>query len=281
MRRTVPICGSLIIIIVAGYVTGCGSLTSFSGVDPNSSTLEIAPNPLPADGTTAGHVRLQLRYSALATAANVLVNLATSGNPATLTASQTRTDAHGLFEATLTSTTTGLTYLSATLPTVSRAPTFTAQVRFVTVAAKLAVTTPPEATVGQPTTATVSALDSNGERTLYYDGIVAFSSTDAAAVLPTQYAFLPADNGQHAFDGVVFNTPAPQTLTVTDTIDPNLAATSGPVLVRVHSVPHLVLTGLQRGRAGTANQVQVRAVDSAGQTVADYAGTVALQQFGP
>jgi hypothetical protein len=62
---------------------------------------------------------------------------------------------------------------------------------------------------------TITARTRNGAANTGYTGTVAFSSSDAAAVLPGGYTFVPADNGSKSFT-VTFNTAGLQSITVTD-----------------------------------------------------------------
>lgn len=73
----------------------------------------------------------------------------------------------------------------------------------------------PEVYVGESLTLTVTALDSYGKMINDYAGTVSFSSTDGLADLPASYTFSADDRGAHAFT-CAFNSPADQTITVTD-----------------------------------------------------------------
>ena len=50
-----------------------------------------------------------------------------------------------------------------------------------------------------PYALTVTAKDAFGNTATGYRGTVHFTSTDAAATLPANYAFVAADNGVHSF----------------------------------------------------------------------------------
>lgn len=69
----------------------------------------------------------------------------------------------------------------------------------------------------------VTAKDAYGNTVSGYTGTIHFSSTDHGAVLPTDYPFVPGDNGTHTFDGgVTLNTGGVQTVTATDTGTPGI-----------------------------------------------------------
>ena len=61
----------------------------------------------------------------------------------------------------------------------------------------------------------VVALDGEGSRDNNYAGTVHFSSTDPLATLPSDYTFLPEDQGDRAFTAIL-RTPGDQTITVID-----------------------------------------------------------------
>ena len=81
--------------------------------------------------------------------------------------------------------------------------------------------------VGQAVDLIISARSQTGELVADFAGSIAVSSTDASALLPNEYAFLPAiDAGSHTFArAVTFITPGTHTLTVVSP-DPTTAPTS-------------------------------------------------------
>ncbi len=81
--------------------------------------------------------------------------------------------------------------------------------------AVLQISAPSTVTAGVPFTATVTAMY-NGQRDSAIDGPIHFTTTDAAAHLPTLYVFTPADAGSHTFTDLTLVTPGNQTITVSD-----------------------------------------------------------------
>lgn len=83
---------------------------------------------------------------------------------------------------------------------------------------------------GSKQSLTVLARDAAGNIAVGYQGTVRFTSDDAAAVLPGDYTFLPADNGVHTF-GVELHTPGTRTVTAADLSNAALMGTHAPVVV--------------------------------------------------
>lgn len=79
----------------------------------------------------------------------------------------------------------------------------------------LVISAPPTVVAGSPFNATVTAMY-NGNRDTIIDGPIHFTTSDAAAALPTLYVFTAADAGSHTFTGLTLVTPGNQTMTVSD-----------------------------------------------------------------
>jgi hypothetical protein len=93
----------------------------------------------------------------------------------------------------------------------------------------------------------VSALDGAGNVLPGYDGTIQFTSSDAAATLPVDYTFTPADAGSHTFQGVTLQTQGDQTLSVTgDGVTSTVTVTVTDVLGTwtslTHTAPVLIST---------------------------------------
>ena len=103
-------------------------------------------------------------------------------------------------------------------------------------AANLSLMAPDQVSSGQPFNVVVTLTDQFGNVATGYGGVVHFSSTDFVATqmgdLPPDYTFNSSDAGTHAFS-VTLVTPFSQTITVTDTANPGLSATSPPIAVMV------------------------------------------------
>ena len=138
---------------------------------------------------------------------------------------------HGTRAFTLTLTTADTLTIKVTdnsLPTafssqnVTITPAATSQLVFSALAGS--------ATVGSPTTFTLTAEDTYGNVTPSYAGTVHFTSTDGAAVLPPDHTFDGTDSGSHAGFSVTFNTAGSWTLAAQDTASGStIAGTSASV----------------------------------------------------
>jgi uncharacterized repeat protein (TIGR01451 family) len=98
-----------------------------------------------------------------------------------------------------------------------------------------------------------------------YTGTVHFTSSDAQAILPGDYTFLPADAGAHSFS-FTLKTLGDQTITVTDT---HSAGFTGTSTINVNTTPDLAIAKSHTGNF------------SVGQTGAVYAITVSNAGHGP
>jgi hypothetical protein len=143
----------------------------------------------------------------------------------------------------------------------------------------LGLTAPAGSAPDVPFSVTVTAQDAFNNTVPGYTGTVGFTSSDPKAVLPAAYTFTAADAGTHTFSGVSLHQPGPDTITAADqggTVKPGTAtvAVSG-------AVASLRLTGFTTTTAGAAGSVTVSALDSGGNPVPSYTGTVAFGSSDP
>jgi hypothetical protein len=134
---------------------------------------------------------------------------------------------------------------------------------------------PMTATAGTAFPVTVTALDSFNNTASGYRGTVRFTSSDASAALPADYAFTSTDAGTYTFK-VTLKTVGSQSITATDSLN-DLSATRIGIAVSVAAASRLVLAGYPpSGTAGLAANFTVTAEDAFGNTVTNYAGTVSF-----
>ncbi len=138
---------------------------------------------------------------------------------------------------------------------------------------------PANATAGSSFLATVTALDAYGNTVTGYTGTVHTSSDDTGAqtVLPADYTFTGADAGTHGFS-VTLTKAGNRTLTVTD----GTRTSTDQVAVAAGGATHLAITGPSSAvTAGAAFDVTVSIVDTFGNTVPGFTGTVHLSSTDP
>jgi hypothetical protein len=134
----------------------------------------------------------------------------------------------------------------------------------------VASTTPVRIPVG----VVVLALDQYGNVATSYTGTVHFASSDPQAALPADYTFTAADAGRHTFTATL-NTVGTQTLSVADTAN---AAFSSQAQINVITVvpASFDLFASQTATAGAAQTYVLLALDSIGNVLTGYTGTVHL-----
>ncbi|MGH7637677.1 MAG: hypothetical protein ACREOK_08490, partial [Gemmatimonadaceae bacterium] len=148
---------------------------------------------------------------------------------------------------------------------------------------KLALTgVPDQTTSGTVHDLAVTAQDEFGNTTTTYAGTVDFSSSDAAALLPSSYAFQPADAGVKTFaGGVTLKTAGAQTLRAEDAADDAIFGEK-PVAVGSGNAATLRVEGLNDPSvAGSAGSITVTAHDANGNVVSDYFGTIVFTSTDP
>ncbi len=130
-------------------------------------------------------------------------------------------------------------------------------------------------TAGDYLTFKVTAKDSWNNIIGDYNGTVTFTSNDPQAEFsPSNYTFMPADNGSHTFtNGVRFKTAGLRTITVSDSA---ISSTSAVVTVGTSTLHHFEFYFFSTTSpiAGNPFYFRVKAVDAFGNTVTSYTGRV-------
>jgi predicted outer membrane repeat protein len=107
-------------------------------------------------------------------------------------------------------------------------------------------------TTGTAGTLTVTAIDNTGHVATSYRGTVHFSSSDAAAVLPVNYAYTATDNGVHVFTATL-KTLGSQSITAADTVTTTIKGSQ--IGIQVNSTAAPVLTVNSTADNTTADSV--------------------------
>ena len=116
---------------------------------------------------------------------------------------------------------------------------------------------------------TIVARDVYGNQAMSYSGTVHFTSSDAAAILPSDAALI---NGMTTVD-VKFLTVGTQTLTATDIVNDTITGTLSSNATAPIAASFAV-SGYPASIAGNTNGFTVKVFDTIGQTASDYTGTV-------
>jgi hypothetical protein len=143
------------------------------------------------------------------------------------------------------------------------------------VATHFSVSAPASTTAGSAFSVTLTALDAFNNKATGYTGTVHFTSSDGAAVLPTDYLFTAVDAGVHTFtNAVTLKTAGTKSVTATDTATKSITA-SGSLTVSSAAATHLQVGGFSAPTtAGVAHNVTVTALDQFNNIATGYTGTV-------
>jgi hypothetical protein len=136
------------------------------------------------------------------------------------------------------------------------------------------------ATAGVAVPFAISAIDAFGNPVSAFSDTVHFTSSDARATLPADYAYSTADNGSHQFSATPM-TAGTQTLTVTDTSVRSVAGVQVSILVNAGAAAKFVITVPTGTVAGAALSSIVKAYDVAGNAASNYTGTIHFSSTDP
>jgi hypothetical protein len=260
-----------------GTVTGIEKVTVV--LPAKTLRVTVATNPIVAGAAHSVTVTALDTYGNVATGFSDTIQFTSSDARAVLPADYTFTGADaGVHKFTngLTLKTAGTMYITATdewnssihstksvVVTPGAARTFGVSVAANPFAA------------GTAHSVTVKALDAYGNTVTGYTGTVHFSSTDSQALLPTNYTFLPGDNGSHKFtNGVTLKTAGSQSVTANDTATTSIKG-SGTVTVTPGTAKTLTVSiAANPFPAGSAHSVTVKALDAYGNVATGYTGTI-------
>jgi hypothetical protein len=279
----------------ANLVLDAAGVDALKVADTLATSLEATSN---IQTSPAAASQLQLTASVTGVTAGTSFNLSVTaldpyGNVATGYAGTvhfTSTDDQAVLPAdyTFTAADAGVHAVSATLKTagtqsLTATDTSASSVRGseggiavkAAAASQLRISAPVNATAGASSYVTVTALDPYGNVAPTYTGKVNFSSSDLQATLPATFTFKAANAGTRTFSATL-RTAGSQTISVKDTSNSSLSATSAGVNVKAASVASFTVVGAATSTAGQAMSVSVTARDTYGNVVTGYRGTVHL-----
>ena len=141
-------------------------------------------------------------------------------------------------------------------------------------AATTFVLTPGASNTGVPFDFTVRAMDGSGNTDTAYAGTIHFTSSDLAAVLPSDYTFTPADLGVHTFSATLHGDHTLHTITATDTATSSITGSAGVLVKDPNHVIYLQVIIPQYPIREQAQAFELRALNRDQQLVPGYRGTV-------
>ncbi|HEY3323559.1 MAG TPA: PKD domain-containing protein [Planctomycetota bacterium] len=131
---------------------------------------------------------------------------------------------------------------------------------------------------GTASSLTVSGTDAYGNAVATYTGTIHFSSTDANAVLPSDYTFVSGDQGTRNFTATL-KTAGAQNITATDTVVGSILGVQ--ISIDVQASGFQVSGFASPGTAGNPGSFTVTAKDAVGNTATNYRGTVHFTSSDP
>src|SRR5207302_1521646 len=249
-------------------------------VDPTAaSSLVVSGFPSPTTAGVSGAITVTAHdpYDNTATGYTGKVHFTSSDAQAALPSDYTFSAADGgVHNFTATLRTAGSQSLTLTDMVTS---TITGTQTGITVnaaaASSLAVSGfPSPTTAGVAGTVTVTAQDPYGNTAVTYTGTVQFTSSDARAALPANYAFVSADAGAHVLCATL-KPAGNQSLTVTVPCVSTVTATPAVITLPLPAALPIFVSGFPSPTtAGVAGTFTVTAQDPYGNTAITYAGTV-------
>ena len=214
---------------------------------------------------------IQLKGTSGVPLANTPIRFTVTSGGGSLTSAPTQTDSSG--EASVTWTLgaiPGLERVAVTSAnTITNSFIANANSGAAAPATHLAISGPSTVTAGTAFTFNLTALDQFNNTAAGYTGTVRFTSSDAAAVLPTSSTLV---NGTGGFLATL-KTAGFQTITATDTVTPSITGTSGNISVNPAPAATMIkLSGdnpVQSSPIGTqlSNPFVVKVTDSLGNPV--------------
>jgi adhesin/invasin len=190
-----------------------------AAVDATQSTVSASPSSVTADGSTTSTITVTAKDAFGNAVSGQSVSFSQGAGSSTITTVSGTTNASGQATFTVKDTVAQSVTYTATIGATTVLQT--ASVTFTPGAAThLTVGAPASSTAGSAFSVTVTAYDANNNVATGYSGIVHFTSTDAQAVLPSNYTFVPGtDAGAHTFtNAVTLKTAGSKSVTATDTV---------------------------------------------------------------
>jgi hypothetical protein len=270
-----------------GMQTVAATDTAASSIAGTSGTISVSAGvtthfSVTAPGTATAGAAINATVTALDASGNTVtgyagtVKIGSSDAAATLPATAALTNGIGSFAVTLK---TAGNQIAMATDTVTASINGMSNSIIVGAGAvtHFAVSAPSNATAGTSISATVTALDGNGNTTTNYAGTVKITSSDAAATLPTNAAL---SNGVGSFT-VTLKTSGVQALTATDATTASITGVSNSINVSAGAITHLTISSPLNASPGVAFNATVTALDALNNTATGYTGSVKFTSTDP
>ena len=268
--RVIETAGNTVIGTVSAGIAPV-AFGDFIGNGPAATHFAVSAPASATAGTAFGFTVTALdQFNNTATGYHGTVHFTSSDGAAILPADTTLTSGTGSFNATLR--TSANQTLTAT-DTVTAAITGTSNDILVSAeaATHFTVSAPASATAGSAFSFTVTARDQFDNTATGYSGVVHFTSSDGAAVLPANSTLT---NGTGSFNATL-GTAGNQTITGTDTVTASITGTSGQVAVSAATTAtHFTLNAPASAGAGDAFVFTITARDQFDNLATGYGGIV-------
>src|SRR5262245_9384897 len=253
-----------------------GAATKLAFVNQPVNTFRYAAIPAP--------VTLQIQ--------DQFDNLVTGRSPITLSLASNHTramlggvrvafpDANGMVSFTKVWVTKPGTYTLAASSGSGTSPESNSFTVYAATHFRVSVTSPvPKPTAGDTVTVTVTALDALNRPDPTYEGTIHFTSTDLQAVLPADYPFTAADNGQHSFE-VTLKTSGLRRVVAYDTNRISVRGRVGMTVIADAATQFTVTAFPLLAKANRWYDFVVTARDQFGNRAKGYLGTVTISTTG-
>jgi hypothetical protein len=258
-----------------------GSETGITVNPAAASTMTVAGFPSPTTTGVAGSFTVTLKdpYGNIATGYTGTVHFTSSAAKAALPANYTFTNANAGVH------TFAATFRSAGSQSITATDTVTASIT----GSQTGITVNPGAvnhlvlsrfpsktTAGVAQSFRITAQDLYGNTVTGFTDIVAFSSSDGQAILPSNYTFQNADAGIHNFSATL-KTAGTQSLTVKDTTNPGVtSSTRSGITVVPAAASQFLIRAPSSVSAGVPFSLTIMIQDAYGNVVTGYTGTIHL-----
>ena len=216
----------------SNWYTRIGAFRFPTCTNPSSTLVASGGNQATAGSAYAVTVTVKDAIGNINSAYTGTVRLTSSDGAASLPAAYTFTAADsGSHTFTVKLNTTGAQTITAA-DTATGTLTGNTSVTVNPAPASMALTAPSSGNTGTPHALGITVALRKRDNTLEssYVGAVHFTSNDPSAILPAEYSYTGGDAGMHTF-AVAFLTPGAKTVSVTDTGNGSLSATTSTINV--------------------------------------------------